>query len=166
MKILQQNQSLICEKKFPADFANMLFPNLMLFQILLFCLHFGKFVNSLLNYPQSERSLQNFQPLFPVILRIFGHKCHGGTSLEVASAQFVHVFMKLRTLESSHQENIKLLSLQNRSIHRRCSVRKSVFRNFAKFTGKHLCQSLFFNKVADLNISGRLLLIKFSIFTV
>ena len=28
----------------------------------------------------------------------------------------------------------------------RCSVRKGVFRNFAKFTGKHLCQSLFFNK--------------------
>ena len=25
---------------------------------------------------------------------------------------------------------------------------KSVVRNFAKFTGKHLCQSLFFNKVA------------------
>ena len=28
--------------------------------------------------------------------------------------------------------------------------RKSVFRNFAKFTGKQLCQSLFFNKVANL----------------
>ena len=27
---------------------------------------------------------------------------------------------------------------------------KGVFRNFAKFTGKHLYQSLFFNKVADL----------------
>ena len=26
--------------------------------------------------------------------------------------------------------------------------RKGVLRNFAKFTGKHLCQSLFFNKVA------------------
>ena len=25
---------------------------------------------------------------------------------------------------------------------------KDVLRNFAKFTGKHLCQSLFFNKVA------------------
>ena len=25
---------------------------------------------------------------------------------------------------------------------------KGVFRNFAKFTGKHLCQSLFFNKAA------------------
>ena len=28
--------------------------------------------------------------------------------------------------------------------------KKGVLRNFAKFTGKHLCQSLFFNKVADL----------------
>ena len=35
-----------------------------------------------------------------------------------------------------------------RSSHRRCSVKKDVLRNFAKFTGKHLCQSLFFNKVA------------------
>ena len=35
-----------------------------------------------------------------------------------------------------------------RSSHQRCSVKKGVLRNFAKFTGKHLCQSLFFNKVA------------------
>ena len=27
--------------------------------------------------------------------------------------------------------------------------KKGVLRNFAKFTGKHLCQSLFFNKVAS-----------------
>ena len=32
-----------------------------------------------------------------------------------------------------------------RSSHQRCAVRKSV--NFAKFTGKHLFQSFFFNKV-------------------
>ena len=37
-----------------------------------------------------------------------------------------------------------------RSSHRRCSVKKGVLRNFVKFTGKHLCQSLFFNKVAGL----------------
>ena len=37
-----------------------------------------------------------------------------------------------------------------RSSHRRCSVRKNVLRNFAKFTGKRLFQSLFFNKVAGL----------------
>ena len=40
--------------------------------------------------------------------------------------------------------------LRDRSSHRRCSVRKGVLRNFAKFTGKHLCQSLFFDKVAGL----------------
>ena len=28
--------------------------------------------------------------------------------------------------------------------------KKRCFRNFAKFTGKHLCQSLFFNKAAGL----------------
>ena len=28
--------------------------------------------------------------------------------------------------------------------------KKGVLRNFAKFVGKHLCQSLFFNKVAGL----------------
>ena len=44
----------------------------------------------------------------------------------------------------------KNLSKQNRSNHRRCSLRKGVLRNFAKFTRKHLCQSLFFNKAADL----------------
>ena len=29
--------------------------------------------------------------------------------------------------------------------------KKGVLKNFAKFTGKHLCQSLFFNKVAGLS---------------
>ena len=37
-----------------------------------------------------------------------------------------------------------------RSSHWACSVGKGVLRNFAKFTGKHLCQGLFFNKVAGL----------------
>ena len=36
-----------------------------------------------------------------------------------------------------------------RSSHRRCSVKKGVLRNLAKFIGKHLCQRLFFNKVAS-----------------
>ena len=30
--------------------------------------------------------------------------------------------------------------------------KKGVLRNFAKFTGKHLCQSLFFNKVSGLEV--------------
>ena len=32
----------------------------------------------------------------------------------------------------------------------RCSVRKGVLRNSAKFTGKYLCQTLYFNKFEDL----------------
>ena len=32
-----------------------------------------------------------------------------------------------------------------RNSHGRCSIKKGVLKNFAKFTGKHLCQSLFFN---------------------
>ena len=38
----------------------------------------------------------------------------------------------------------------NRSSHAEVFSRKSALRNFAKFTGKHLCQGLFVNKVADL----------------
>ena len=37
-----------------------------------------------------------------------------------------------------------------RSSHQRCSAKKDVLRNFKKFTGKHLCKSLFFNKAAGL----------------
>ena len=39
---------------------------------------------------------------------------------------------------------------QYRRNHQRCSVKKGVLGNFATFTGKHLCQSLFFNKVGGL----------------
>ena len=34
------------------------------------------------------------------------------------------------------------------AVARRCSAKKDVLRNFTKFTGKHLCQSPIFNKVA------------------
>ena len=43
-------------------------------------------------------------------------------------------------------------AINPRNSHRRCSVKKGVLKNFAKFTGKHLCQSLFFNKVAGLRL--------------
>ena len=41
---------------------------------------------------------------------------------------------------------VMIIQMPTRSNHQRCSVRKSVLRNFAKFTGKHLCQVLFYNK--------------------
>ena len=45
---------------------------------------------------------------------------------------------------------LRTVVLNYRSSHRRCSVRKVVLKNFTKFTGKHLYQTLFFNKVAGL----------------
>ena len=47
--------------------------------------------------------------------------------------------------------------------------KKGALENFAKFSGKHLCQSLFFNKVAGLrpvlqNSSGLVLFLIVSIF--
>ena len=40
----------------------------------------------------------------------------------------------------------------NRSSCPEVFCKKVVLRNFAKFTGKHLCQSVFFNKVAGLGL--------------
>ena len=42
--------------------------------------------------------------------------------------------------------------IDDRSSHRKRSIRKVVLRNFTKFTGKHLDQSLFFNRVAGLSM--------------
>ena len=51
----------------------------------------------------------------------------------------------------------KRLMANFRNSHERCSIKKGVLRNFAKFTGKHLCQSLFLNKVAGLRLPATLL---------
>ena len=49
-------------------------------------------------------------------------------------------------LSKKHQ--VREHVLIHRSSHRSYSIKKVVFKNFVKFRGKHLCQSLFFNKVA------------------
>ena len=45
-----------------------------------------------------------------------------------------------------------------RSSHGRCSINKGNLRNFVKFTGKHLCQSLFLKKVAGLKPASLLIM--------
>ena len=60
-------------------------------------------------------------------------------------------YLNLQFFTFEQQVKMKIIhAIIYRSSHRRCSVKKGVFKNFAKFTGKHLCQSLFFNKVAGL----------------
>ena len=47
--------------------------------------------------------------------------------------------------------SIKVTNIMiNRSSHQRCSMKKGILKNFTKFTGEHLCQSFFFNKVGVL----------------
>ena len=55
--------------------------------------------------------------------------------------------MKLR-IQSKLLLKQRIHSCIFRSSHQKCSVKQYVLRNFAKFRGKHLRQSLFFNKVA------------------
>ena len=56
--------------------------------------------------------------------------------------------MKPHDLIMSFIRDIGMLTSlrEYRSSYQRCSVKKGVLRNFAKFTEKHLCQRLFFNK--------------------
>ena len=86
---------LICEKTVPTDCVNQPFPNLIFFQMSLFCFYFGKFANSLLNYPQ-KISLQNLKPLFSVRLQIFCLKCYSHTSFKNALVKFSPIFMRTR----------------------------------------------------------------------
>ena len=45
--------------------------------------------------------------------------------------------------------NYKMTNTINQKPPPEVFCKKGVLRNFAKLTGKHLCQSLFFNKVAN-----------------
>ena len=55
---------------------------------------------------------------------------------------------------SNGNEEAKLKDQRtNWGSYQRCSIKKGILKNFAKFTGKHLCQSLFFNKVVEQNFN-------------
>ena len=73
---------------------------MILFQTFLFRMHLRKFIHDLFTYPLNKLSLQNFEPIFLVNLRIFDLKCHGQTSLKVATVMFCLAFMKFRKLKS------------------------------------------------------------------
>ena len=45
------------------------------------------------------------------------------------------------------------MHVNSRSSRREVFCKKGVIRNFARFTGKHLYQRLFFNKVAGLRLA-------------
>ena len=73
--------------------------------------------------------------------------------MEGKSLQFdiVNEFPNMISVTSEVGYYVKVSESILRSSHQRCFVKKGVLRNVTKFTGKHLCQSHFFNKVAGLS---------------
>ena len=64
--------------------------------------------------------------------------------------KYANKFCKCTIRNLSQAQHYLNFCYKNRSSHQSCFVRKDILRNFAKFTGKHLWQSLFLNKVAGL----------------
>ena len=83
--------------------------------------------------------------LIPTFVEVTVENLVGGgafcSSSWIGLKSFSWLFVKLKK---------PFLTSTARSSHQRCSIKIGVLKNFTKFTGKHLCQSLFFNKVAGL----------------
>ena len=60
--------------------------------------------------------------------------------------------MNLRVILRRVISNVCTPTCNNRSSRSEVFCKKGVVKNFAKFIGKHLCQSLFFNKVAGTGV--------------
>ena len=82
------------------------------------------------------------------------------------SKAFFIIFKAVSVKQITHfleGESPTLNNLTKEAVVQRCSAKNIFLEIFVKFTGKQLCQSLFFNKVAGLrtpllqNTSGRVL---------
>ena len=58
--------------------------------------------------------------------------------------------LRIHGIECKSNKNNEDVTEKVRSSRPKVFCKKGVHRNFSKFTGKHLCQSLFFNKVDSL----------------
>ena len=67
---------------------------------------------------------------------------------------FLNIKMSARSNKIELSEEFMVMSNKEQPLEMFC--KKYFLRNFAEFTGKHLCQSLFFNKVSSLR-SGTLI---------
>ena len=79
---------------------------------------------------------------FPLFMRNKGSKKET-RSLQAIINQTFFWNCNIRSSRGHGKEN-------NRSCQPEVFCKKGLLENFAKFTGKHLCQNLFFNKVAGL----------------
>ena len=79
--------------------------------------------------------------IFVLALRLAMELLH-----DILMAEKCNLHNKGENIEPNPSQEKSDWSENTRSSHGGCSVKKDVLRNFAKFTGKHLCQSLFLIK--------------------
>ena len=83
---------------------------------------------------------------------------------KVPLSNYFAIFKDLKGLRAPEDlwrlEILKLVQFKSNTIecfkssHQRCSMKIGVLRNFTKFKGKQLCQSLLFNKVVSLRLKA------------
>ena len=91
----------------PLVLGNKPFPNLLFYQILLYCLHLTTHVNNLVIHPQKSKLAKSKTDISCNFTWVFDLECHGQTSAKV-ELLFWFLFMKFRKLRSLYRENEKL----------------------------------------------------------
>ena len=77
------------------------------------------------------------------------HSCLGRRRNMISWIEGISFKVSFKTRKKNIAHNsVSLFPFLVISSHWRCSATRGVFRNFGNVTGKHLCQSFFFNKVA------------------
>ena len=92
-------------------------------------------------YRTNSVSVKGVADLFDLLEALIKEKTTYGRKENYNIMSLIKKYLEVSNITSEP------ISFYYRSSHQRCSVKKGVLRNFAKFTGKHLCQSLVFNKV-------------------
>ena len=108
-------------------------------------------------FPKFQFDLQRKQSSLSLLIDMFGKvrvSWHYGIFEPTKIKCFSLIFYEIHDDSVLKCKKPWIFMVKFRSSHRRCSVRKGVLRNFAKFTGKHLCQSFLFNKVAGLSLKN------------
>ena len=76
------------------------------------------------------------------LVRQLVHSLSGDNNLVPLHLWWRQILLKSEKVSKCFVQNCMIICS---SSHQRCSIKKGVLRNFTKVTGKHLCQSLFFN---------------------
>ena len=98
----------------------------------------------------------------PELQLIYSSDNHGRYTWPITFEDYRVQSTKSNDLQYKSEFYFFLLNVNSQKQPLRYSIKKDVLKNLATFTGKHLLQSLFFNKVAGLNFVKRETLAEFS----